>query len=176
MSDFAEALSLVLEMEGGHVDDPRDPGGRTNFGITQRTYDAWLRAQGHGSRPVHAISRAEVECIYRDDFARPLCFDRLAPGLAYAVLDAGVNSGPVRAIRWLQAALCCPTTGHLESVTLAAAGHADPVRSVERLCDARLGMMKRLAGWGHFGRGWTRRVAFVRSHALRMAQARVAAS
>ena len=38
-SDFSEALRLVLAQEGGRVDDPRDPGGRTNRGITQATYD-----------------------------------------------------------------------------------------------------------------------------------------
>ena len=169
MPDFAKALALVLEMEGGRVDDPRDPGGRTNFGITQRTYDAWLHRQGHGRRSVYAIARAEVETIYREDFARLLCFDTLPPGLGYAVLDAGVNSGPVRAVRWLQTAANSASTGHLDVVTLRAVEACHTPLLIDRLCDLRLGMLRHLPGWAPFGRGWSRRVTFVRVHALAMA-------
>ena len=39
--NFALALALVLESEGGYVDDPRDPGGATNLGITRATLARW---------------------------------------------------------------------------------------------------------------------------------------
>lgn len=168
MSDFAEALALVLQMEGGRVNDPRDPGGRTNAGITQRTYDAWRHADGSPHRSVYAVTAAEIEAIYRENYARPLCFDRLPRGLAYAVLDAGVNSGPVQAVRWLQRAVAIPATGHLDLATLASVGKANPATLIDDLCDLRLGMLRRLAAWLSFGRGWSRRVAFVRTHALDM--------
>lgn len=168
MSDFAEALALVLAMEGGRVNDPRDPGGRTNKGITQRTYDAWCREAGHPRRTVYAITADEIECIYRDEYARPICFDQLPRGLGYAVFDAAVNSGPVRATRWLQATLGSAVTGHLNLATRAAVARAHPVPVIEGLCAARLGMLRHLAGWAPFGRGWSRRVDFVRSHALAM--------
>ena len=38
---FERALTFVLRWEGGYVDHPADPGGATNYGVTQRTYDAW---------------------------------------------------------------------------------------------------------------------------------------
>lgn len=38
---FEPALAFVLRWEGGFVDNPADPGGRTNKGITQKVYDAW---------------------------------------------------------------------------------------------------------------------------------------
>ena len=170
MSDFAEALALVLQMEGGRVDDPRDPGGRTNAGITQHTYDAWRRTAGLSPRSVYAIRPTEIEAVYRENYARPLCFDELPRGLAYAVFDAGVNSGPVQAARWLQRAVTMPATGHLDLATRAAAGRHDRAALIEEFCDRRLGMLRRLAAWASFGRGWSRRVEFVRSHALAMAR------
>lgn len=42
---YSAALRQILKFEGGYVDDPVDPGGATNFGITQRTYDSWRRRQ-----------------------------------------------------------------------------------------------------------------------------------
>jgi lysozyme family protein len=43
---FEAALPFVLRWEGGFVDHPNDPGGRTNQGVTQKVYDDWRRRQG----------------------------------------------------------------------------------------------------------------------------------
>ena len=36
---------MIMRREGGYVDNPKDPGGRTNFGITQKTLDDWHAEQ-----------------------------------------------------------------------------------------------------------------------------------
>jgi type VI secretion system secreted protein VgrG len=38
MASFDLFLPIVLKFEGGHVDDPDDPGGETNKGITMATF------------------------------------------------------------------------------------------------------------------------------------------
>ena len=38
-SNFDRALSLTLRYEGGYVNHPKDPGGATNKGVTQKVYD-----------------------------------------------------------------------------------------------------------------------------------------
>ena len=38
MSKFDEIIEVVLEHEGGYVNDPKDPGGETNFGIAKRSH------------------------------------------------------------------------------------------------------------------------------------------
>lgn len=45
-ANFERALSLVLKHEGGWSDDPADPGGATNLGVTIGTLSLWL-----GRRP-----------------------------------------------------------------------------------------------------------------------------
>ena len=35
---FDEIIEVVLHHEGGYVNDPKDPGGETNFGISKRAY------------------------------------------------------------------------------------------------------------------------------------------
>lgn len=37
--EFEIILKLVLEHEGGKSNHPNDKGGKTNFGITQKSYD-----------------------------------------------------------------------------------------------------------------------------------------
>ena len=56
MTRFDECLPLVLVHEGGYVNHPKDPGGATNKGITQRTYDAWCKRQGYHT-PALSTSR-----------------------------------------------------------------------------------------------------------------------
>ncbi len=168
-SAFSEALRLVLAAEGGRSADPRDPGGRTNFGVTQATYDAWRLRHHQPRRSVFGIEAEEVAAIYRHDYADPLRFDDLPPGVGYAVLDAGINSGVSRAAKWLETAVGGVADGRIGVACLAACRAADPVRLIDAVCDARLALMRHLPTWAHFGAGWMRRVALVRRQAHAMA-------
>ena len=169
MTAFDTALALVLQEEGGKVDDKRDPGGRTNKGVTQRVYDAWRLKQGLPRRDVYLIAAAEVTAIYRHQYADPIHFDDLPPAVAYAVFDDAVNSGPVEAAKELQAALGCAADGAIGVVTIEACRRINDRRAlVNRLCDGRLTFLRRLKAWISYGRGWTNRVEFVRTHALKM--------
>ena len=172
MSAFDDALALVLKMEGGRVNDPRDPGGRTNQGITQATYNAWRATQDLPRRDVYLITQAEVAAIYRDDYADRVRFDDLPPGVGYAVFDEAVNSGPIAAAKQLQRVIGVTSDGVIGVMTLAKArGIKDRAALVNRLCDGRLTVLRRLRAWLTFGNGWSSRVAAVRRHALAMATA-----
>ena len=45
-TEFNEIIEEVLEAEGGFVNDPDDLGGATNFGVTQKSYSAFLSKRG----------------------------------------------------------------------------------------------------------------------------------
>lgn len=101
MSDFDKALEFVLRWEGGKVDDPHDKGGRTNRGITQRTYDSWRTDQKLPKRDVYELEEAELRDIYRrlywwvgKDLSWPLNL---------VVFDSAVLFGATRAGGWLSA-------------------------------------------------------------------------
>jgi lysozyme family protein len=167
--NFAPSLALVLAHEGGRVDDPRDPGGRTNRGVIQRVYDDWRGKHGLPLRDVWDIDPPEVEAIYRQNYWYPVRGDQLPPGIDYATFDFAVNSGVVRAARTLQRAAGVTVDGMIGPVTLAAVRAADPDRLVDALCSERQRFLEGLPTFARFGRGWTRRVAEVEANAKAMA-------
>lgn len=118
MSRFDDCLAFVLRMEGGYSNDPVDPGGATNYGITQRTYSAWLRAGRRPDASVRDIARGDVDRIYHEQYWTPLQDDTFGAPLDLILFDTAVNHGVQRAIKILQDGLALPITGVLDSVTL----------------------------------------------------------
>lgn len=97
MADFDRALDVVLLFEGGYVDDPDDPGGATNHGITQAVYDAWRTGLGVVTQSVERIAPDEVEGIYRRNYWEPLSCGYMEWPLNLFIFDAAVLHGPERA-------------------------------------------------------------------------------
>jgi lysozyme family protein len=93
VSDFDRALPLILREEGGFVNDPDDPGGATNYGITERTYHGWLQSRNLPLKPVREIHPGEVHQIYEARFWLRARCDALTWPLSWALFDACVNHG-----------------------------------------------------------------------------------
>jgi lysozyme family protein len=166
---FPECVRLLLVHEGGNDDDPRDPGGRTSRGITQREYDTWRHAHAGLPADVWQAPQATVLDIYRAKYWNAMRCDDLPAGIDYCVFDYGVNSGLGRAIPLLQKTLGVAVDGSMGPLTIAAARGTDPVAFINRYQDARLTFLHGLSTWSVFGRGWGTRVADVRRDALKMA-------
>ncbi|MET0744349.1 MAG: glycosyl hydrolase 108 family protein [Microvirga sp.] len=163
---FPAALAIVLAYEGGRAEHPRDPGGRTNQGVTQAVYDGFRRRRGLDPRSVHAMATPERDAIYRVQYWDKVRGDELPAGLDLVVFDGAVHSGPVQSVKWLQRALGgIAVDGAIGEVTLAAASQADPVALIGRVLDRRLAFLKALSTWAVFGTGWSRRIAHLRAAA-----------
>ena len=163
---YPKALAVVLKHEGGYVNHPEYPGGATNKGITQATYDGYRRSKGLITRKtVKLISDEEVADIYKTRYWDAIKGDALPAGLDYAVFDFAVNSGTVKAAKGLQKALGLTQDGVIGPRTLAAAME-DPKAAIKKLCADRLAFLKRLKTWPTFGKGWERRVVEVEKTAL----------
>lgn len=104
MYDFEHALRVTLAFEGGKVDDPADPGGRTAYGITQRTFDAWRKTKGWATDDVWRVLPDEVADIYRSQFWRGSGAEALSWPLSLVHFDTAVNHGVGRASKFLLAA------------------------------------------------------------------------
>lgn len=145
-----QALKYLLGNEGGFSDNPADPGGATNYGITQKV------ARAHGYQgDMRGLPLSTATDIYRSDYWLPIKAEQLPEGLRFHVFDAAVNSGPGQAIKWLQLAACVTQDGVIGPLTISSAASVTPAK----YSAIRLRFMTGLYTWPTFGKGWARRIA-----------------
>lgn len=93
---FNLAVIHVLELEGGYVNDPQDPGGETNYGISKRQYP---------ELDIKKMTMHQAIDIYKKDYWDKHNIDCITNSeLAKIVFCTGVNIGMEKAIRYLQEA------------------------------------------------------------------------
>lgn len=172
---FPIALAMVLELEGGWTDDPLDPGGPTNKGITLATFareigsevtsDSYARLKSQLRRiPDDLVTR-----IYRERYWRPCRAPDLPPALALLHFDTAVNMGVPTAARMLQQALAVEVDGEIGPVTIAAARTTGIAPLLDRYADLRRRRYRSLSTFWRFGRGWLRRLEQVLARAEALA-------
>lgn len=162
-SVFEIALGHVLASEGGLSDHPDDPGGRTQKGVTQKTFDAWRKQIGRETEDVADISDEEVRQIYETNYWRAIRGEALPASIAIVMLDAAVNSGPANAAKALQKALKAvgqkvDVDGKLGPQTLKATQIADEERLLDEFVVQRGKFYGLLQTFRTFGLGWARRL------------------
>jgi lysozyme family protein len=147
---FDQVFEKLINHEGGYVNDPRDPGGETNFGISKRAYP---------DVDIKALTLEQAKAIYRRDYWDRAQCDQMPPAVAFQVFDTAVNSGIGQSIRFLQRAVSVADDGVVGPMTLRALHLLDPTVVAARFNGHRLEFMSKLSAWPSFGRGWARRVA-----------------
>lgn len=165
--NFDACFALVLQEEGHYVNDPRDPGGRTNLGVTQRAWEAYAR-QEVTEDFMRKLTPDQVKPFYKVMYWDKIKGDELPVGIDYAVFDFAVNSGVSRASKFLQTAVRVASDGVIGPKTIAAVKAVDPLETVDAICDMRLDFLKKLDNFDHFGKGWTSRVGRVNDKAASM--------
>lgn len=150
---------ILKVIEGGKVDDPEDPGGRTNMGVTQRTYNQWRKGQKLPVRDVYQLEMGEWAAIMKSGFWDTVRGDEVPAGIDTTLADASVNSGPSRAIKFLQQALGVAADGVFGQGTMnALQADDDNDALIAKINAIRLRFMRQLKTWKRFGGGWTSRV------------------
>lgn len=154
-----DAMKVYLKFEGGKDDDPIDPGGRTNQGVIQREFSAWLRKNGKPNRDVFTMTDDERDTIYWENYGAKVRFDELPPGVDIVIGDGAINSGVAQSVKWVQRALGLTADGILGSVTLQRIiDHPDHDRLVADILALREKFLRALKTFWHFGKGWMSRV------------------
>ena len=167
-SNFDTALALTLRWEGGYSDNPADPGGATNFGVTRATL-AQVRGRKVSKAEVRALTKAEAATIYRQLFWDRIGADALPNGLDCAAFDCAVNSGPTRALGYLRRIADTAQVAEGEAALASVQAARSPVAMIKAFTQARLAFLERLKTFRIFGRGWRARVLAVEAAALALA-------
>lgn len=147
--DFDQAFAKLIGHEGGYVDNRRDPGGQTKYGISQAAYPG---------EDIIGMTLERAKAIYLRDYWGPAGCDALPDAAKLQVFDMAVNSGVRASVQALQRAVGTTPDGVLGPLTLQAIQSMPVPRFVARFNAQRLALMAGLPTWPAFGRGWALRI------------------
>ena len=166
--NFEPCFAHVLKSEGGFVNDPHDPGGMTNLGVTKKTWEGYV---GHAvsENDMRSLTVDTVSGLYESRYWDIVKCNELQSGLDYVVFDTAVNNGVSRAARYLQGAAGVPEDGVIGPLTLKTVLECNTADLINKICDRRIALYQRQPEFPHDGKGWLSRVESVRKTALEMA-------
>ena len=173
---FAAALPLILEYEGGYVNNPSDKGGETNKGITQKVYDVYRVNRSLPIQSVKNIDPAEVADIYRNGYWIIGYCNMLPYPINIIHFDTCVNCGNRQAAKFLQRTVGAVDDGAIGQKTLDA---VDKFLKIKKMIDLINGYLQNRSNFYYgliekdtsqkvFITGWQNRIkkltAYVLSH------------
>ena len=168
MGCFEKAHAFVARMEGGFVDDPADPGGTTNYGVSLR----FLKTQGLevgdidgdgdiDADDIRALTPERAAGVLRRSFWDVFPLDNVPDPLALAVYDTAVNMGVGQAKRLTQKALSVDADGRWGPLTWAAIKACTETAALA-LVECRraryAALVRNNPALGKFSRGWENRL------------------
>lgn len=156
---FTDQIPKTLAFEGGYGDDPADPGGETNFGISKAAYP---------DVDIANLTEDDAIAIYHRDYWLHPHIDQLPDSVAGKVFDMAVNMGPVTAIRlWQRTLNDLGTTpplvldGRIGPATIKASNDIDQTGCLgeykQALVDHYMDIIDAHPAMAKFQRGWLRR-------------------
>jgi lysozyme family protein len=146
---FDEVINIILEKEGGLVNNPKDPGGLTNFGIAQKYYP---------NVDIKNLTRDQAKVIYKTDYYDKVHGDQLPEMVRLAVVDCAVNQGVSVAVKILQKLVGTVCDGHLGPETFRAINLYDPTKLLFDFMAARRAKYYVTKHYDVFGKGWMNRL------------------
>jgi len=165
INNFQECLDLVLKSEGGWVNNPADPGGETNLGVTKRV---WVEYVGHPVDSLKKLTKDDVAPLYELKYWRPCYCEVLPRGLDFVVFSMGVNAGPGRSVKLLQSSLGCVPDGVIGPRTRELISASNSTNLIEKFSTVRREYYQSLKTFPVFGKGWLARVDREEKEALDM--------
>ena len=154
MSNFDKAFDLLIANEGGYVNNPKDPGGETNCGITKTV----AAANGYAG-DMRTMPKETAKGIYKKMYWDKLQCDQFPFVVAFQLFDAGVNHGNSQAVKFLQRALSVVDDGVIGAKTIAAVSKLEDLQIVLLFNVERINFYTNLKTFSTFGKGWIRRIA-----------------
>jgi lysozyme family protein len=158
---FLKAFEYLMYHEGGYVNDRKDPGGETRYGISKRSYP---------HLDIKNLTRDQAKQIYFCDFwMKAKCEQIDDENIATKFFDLAVHTGIPQAVKLIQRALRATGTqvvedGIIGPITLAAINGADPTDLLAALKSEAAGYYRLIANANpsqqRFIEGWLNRAYY----------------
>ncbi len=164
--NFDKSINLMLGLEGGKTNEGTDRGGKTNYGITQFTYNAWNKKHKLPKKDVFTITPDIAKQIYKEEYWNLIKGDQLPRNVANAILSMALTDGPQDSIKFVQKMLGVqPVSGVMGPITMAKIweksknGDADFARAI---LNKQIDRYQKDEQASTYGKGWTNRVEKVK--------------
>ena len=167
MNNFKECLALVLKSEGGYVNNPKDPGGMTNLGITKKSLEEWL---GHDvdEKFMRNLTPEMAAPFYEQKYWRS-CYGEVLPrGLDFLCFSFGVNAGCGRSVKLLQQSLGLVSDGVIGPRVMQKLRESNITDIIKGFSESRREYYRALKQFPVFGKGWISRTDQEEQIALQM--------
>jgi lysozyme family protein len=167
IENWEKSFAQMIHSEGGFVNHPNDPGGATNFGVTKKVWEEWIKRVVTVD-DMKKLTLEQVKPLYYEKYWLPVKADQLPVGVDFLVFSFGVNAGISRATKVLQTALGVVADGQIGPNTMKKIQQADAKDLIEKFSNAKISFYKSLSTFATFGRGWLNRVEREKKEALSM--------
>lgn len=147
-ADFLTVFDRIIKTEGGYINDPRDPGGETKFGISKKQYP---------DLDIQNLTREQAKAIYYNDYWMKLRYLKHI-AVHYQVFDAYVSHGPHLAIQFLQRAVNVADDGIWGPISQSRYDLTEINDILLRYIGYRLQLISKLRQFNTYGAGWTARM------------------
>ncbi|OQS31452.1 glycoside hydrolase family 108 protein [Chromobacterium haemolyticum] len=151
---FEKSFERVIGHEGGYVNNPKDPGGETKWGVTCML----ARAKGYSGN-MRDMTRDQAREIYKSAFWDGGCYEFLGPVMSFQYFDTAVNHGVLNATKLLQRALGIKDDGVFGDMTKQKVKACLEMDLLLKFNKERIEFYTGLSTFSVFGKGWMRRVA-----------------
>lgn len=146
---FNKAVEIVLASEGVFSDDPRDNGGTTKYGISQKAYP---------QLDIKSLTVEQAKALYKKDYWDKGKCELLTWPMALCLFDGLVNQGPV-VIKLMQMAVGVKADGLIGKMTVDRVNCLDDVQQGVALFMAmRAQRYAQLDDFPVYGKGWMKRL------------------
>lgn len=148
--NYQQALNeYAIPNEGGYVNNPNDPGGETNMGITKRY---------HSNEDIKNLTRERANAILYNEVWNWNGINKLPPEIQGFVFDYGIRTSPQNAINTVHQALDIPPGGTIiGDTTLNRLNDIDYEEFLRRYQSIIRNRDKMNVNYKYFGSGWDNR-------------------
>jgi lysozyme family protein len=153
--NFDSCFKVIVEIEGGLIDDERDLGGITHWGISLGAFPEL------GREGIKKLTQEEAKKLYKEHYWNPMRLDEMPEGIRMPIFDCAVNQGVSGAIKCLQKTLKIKADGIIGKQTIAAVNGADQEELAALFLADRSLFYAKSKRFEIYGRGWMKRLFIV---------------
>jgi len=174
-ANFDPIMTAIYTLEGGFSNDPRDPGGMTDLGVTARELAAYLKIplSSITEFDMKALTRDKTDPIYRANYWNVINGDMLPSGIDAMLMHMEVNAGGCAVLELQSIVGCITKDGIMGPKTLQMVDLYISMLGVGKLIDAiaiaQMAHYQTLKNFDIYGTGWTKRVAAMETLAENLA-------